>query len=48
MLYCSLYLYFDIAVVGLVTEGQSQVNLRLEVRRGVQVQHWDQTKRERE
>ena len=38
------YLDFEIAVVGLVTEGQIEVHLGLEVRRGVQVDHWDQTR----
>ena len=38
------YLDFEIAVVGLVTEGQIEVHLGLEVRRGVQVHHWDQTR----
>ena len=38
------YLDFEIAVVGLVTEGQIEVHLGLEVRRGVQVHHGDQTR----
>ena len=38
------YLDFEIAMVGLVTEGQIEVHLGLEVRRGVQVHHWDQTR----